>query len=368
MTRTLTRGLLAGAAGTTVLNAVGYLDMAVRGRAASGLPSQTVEALANALGVGVPGPGDVRESRRTAFGALGGICAGLAVGVAASAARRWGFRPGRGLGALATGAAAMAAADVPAAALGVTDPRTWTAVDWLSDALPHLGYGLAVDAALRRDPAPEASYRAGPAPASLVLRCASLGVAAGSRSTLGWAAPVLSTRAGSGPARLLTGRGARAMARLAVAAELVGDKLPQTPSRLQPPVLAVRLASGATGAVAVARREGARPAAPFVAGLLGAAGGSFGGFAWRHWADQRVPDWQSALAEDGVAVLLALVAALPGRGAGAGRSSKPLVPPKTADYRPLRVARGPRLLRPRGRSLPVRVSLPSARRDRRGRG
>src|SRR3954447_3904619 len=205
MTRTLTRGLLAGAAGTAVLDAVGSLDMAVRGRPASGLPAQTVEALATALGTRIPGRGEALQSRSTALGALAGTGAGLAVGVAASAARRWGFRPGRAIGALATTAAAMAATDVPAAALGVTDPRTWTAADWVSDAVPHLGYGLAVDAVLRRDPTPEAADRA-PAPASLVLRSAALGVAAGSRSSLGLAAPVLSGRGGVRPARALTGR------------------------------------------------------------------------------------------------------------------------------------------------------------------
>jgi hypothetical protein len=25
--------------------------------------------------------------------------------------------------------------------LGVTDPRTWSAVDWISDLVPHLAYG-----------------------------------------------------------------------------------------------------------------------------------------------------------------------------------------------------------------------------------
>jgi uncharacterized membrane protein len=78
-------------------------------------------------------------------------------------------------------------------------------------------------------------------------------------------------------------------------------------------VLAGRLLSGAIGAAALARREGARPMAPVLAGVAGAAAGSFGGFAWREWADRRVPDWQAALVEDGVAVLLALAATLPGR-------------------------------------------------------
>ena len=39
------RGAAAGAAGTTALNAVTYLDMTVRGRGTSSTPEQTVEAL-----------------------------------------------------------------------------------------------------------------------------------------------------------------------------------------------------------------------------------------------------------------------------------------------------------------------------------
>jgi uncharacterized membrane protein len=213
----------------------------------------------------------------------------------------------------------MAATDIPAAALGVTDPRTWSPADWVADAVPHLGYGLAVDAVLRHDPTPEASSPATPAGAGVLFRSLALGVAAGSRSTLGIAAPVLAGRQDKSTAPLQTRR-EHAVVRLwktalvcAVGAEVVGDKLPKTPSRLQPPVLAVRLVSGATGGAAVARREGALPAAPAVAGLVGAAAGSFGGYAWRAWADRRVPDWQAALAEDAVAVVLALVATPPHR-------------------------------------------------------
>jgi uncharacterized membrane protein len=348
MTRTLSRGLLAGAAGTTVLDALGYLDMAVRGRPASTLPAQTVDALGDALGVTAGVPADVREARHSAMGALAGIGAGLALGVAASAARRWGFRPPRALGALTVAAAAMAATDGPAAALGVTDPRSWTATDWLSDAVPHLGYGLAVDAVLRRDPVPETSSPAGPAPASLVLRSALLGVAAGSRSSLGVAAPLMSTPTGAGLPGRLTGRAAGALAGVAVVGELVGDKLPQTPSRLQPPVLAVRLGSGATGAAALARRQQARPAAPVLAGVVGAAAGSFGGFAWREWAGQRVPDEQAALVEDAVAILLALAATLPGRSWSASTEPPGPVPRPDGGERPARLAA--RL------TLPVRLS------------
>jgi hypothetical protein len=28
------------------------------------------------------------------------------------------------------------------AVLGVSDPRTWSAADWISDVVPHLAYGV----------------------------------------------------------------------------------------------------------------------------------------------------------------------------------------------------------------------------------
>ena len=92
MTGSFSRGLAAGAAGTTVLNAVTYLDMAVRGRAASSTPDQTVDALADATGQQIPGKRSVRDNRRTALGALAGIGNGVAVGVLASLARSSGVR------------------------------------------------------------------------------------------------------------------------------------------------------------------------------------------------------------------------------------------------------------------------------------
>jgi hypothetical protein len=36
----------------------------------------------------------------------------------------------------------MAASDVPIAATGASDPRTWGVSGWLSDLIPHLVYGL----------------------------------------------------------------------------------------------------------------------------------------------------------------------------------------------------------------------------------
>ncbi|MGW4973996.1 hypothetical protein ACWEP3_29595, partial [Streptomyces albidoflavus] len=57
MLRNLVRGLIAGAAGTTVLDAVTYGDMAYRGRGSSGAPGEVVERLAEDTGHPVPGEG-----------------------------------------------------------------------------------------------------------------------------------------------------------------------------------------------------------------------------------------------------------------------------------------------------------------------
>ncbi len=143
MIRSVVRGAAAGAAGTTVLNAVTYADMAWRSRGTSDAPEQVVDALAKRVGHPVPGSGEARDNRLTGLGALSGIAVGTGVGVAVAGARRIGIRLPLWLGGVVTGALAMAATDAPMGALGVSDPRTWSRADWLSDALPHLAYGLA---------------------------------------------------------------------------------------------------------------------------------------------------------------------------------------------------------------------------------
>ena len=60
------------------------------------MPEQLIDAIADAIGTGIPGRGQVRDARRTALGALVGIGNGPAVGVLASLARSAGVRvPGR---------------------------------------------------------------------------------------------------------------------------------------------------------------------------------------------------------------------------------------------------------------------------------
>lgn len=56
--RDIIRGLIAGAAGTSALNAATYMDMAIRGRPASNTPEESVQRLADTarvdLGAAIP--------------------------------------------------------------------------------------------------------------------------------------------------------------------------------------------------------------------------------------------------------------------------------------------------------------------------
>lgn len=318
MTRSLPRGLLAGAAGTTALNLVGYLDMALRGRPASDAPERVVDAVAAETGRRVPGSGAVLDSRRTSLGALAGIANGLGVGVIASAVRSYGVRFPAPVGAVVTGAAAMAATDVPIALLGVSDPRTWTASDWLADAAPHLAYGAAVQTVLEAAPTPrERAGPRGPARAGVVLRSALLGVAAGSRSTLGFAGPLLTTPtatfAPDRATRPVRARVGKVWAGTALVGELVADKHPDTPPRDSAGSTVMRALGGAEGGARLAGRERANGALPAVVGAVGALAGTWAGLGWRRWSVGRMPALQAALVEDGVALGLAALACLPGR-------------------------------------------------------
>jgi hypothetical protein len=150
----LVRGTAAGAAGTTALNTATYLDMLGRGRGTSSTPTEAVERLADKSGIDIPGEGDSAENRASALGALQGILVGAGLGAVLGAARAAGLRPPLAVTALFSAAAAMVVTNGPMALLGVTDPREWNKSDWLSDAVPHLAYGLATAGTLAAiDPA-----------------------------------------------------------------------------------------------------------------------------------------------------------------------------------------------------------------------
>ncbi|MGI8718695.1 MAG: hypothetical protein ACR2JN_12785 [Lapillicoccus sp.] len=146
MMRKILVGAAAGAAGTTALNTITYLDMTWRGRPASSTPEKLVEAVADKADLSIPGDGDTRDARLSGLGALSGIVTGIGIGAAYGLLDALGLRPGLFLGSLLTGAAAMAASDGSMAGFGVADPTTWSGSDWASDIIPHFGYGAVLSA------------------------------------------------------------------------------------------------------------------------------------------------------------------------------------------------------------------------------
>jgi hypothetical protein len=138
------RGAAAGAAGTTALNAVTYLDMVVRGRGSSSTPERTVETLAEKAHIAIPGDQQTRQNRVQGLGPLTGIAAGVGVGVLTGLVRAAGFRSRPLVGAGLISAGVLVAGNGPMTALGITDPRTWSRTDWLSDLVPHVVYAAVV--------------------------------------------------------------------------------------------------------------------------------------------------------------------------------------------------------------------------------
>ena len=93
--------------------------------------------------------------------------------------------------------------------------------------------------------------------------------------------------------------------------ELISDKLPFVPSRLTPGPLGTRILSGAlSGAVLCAASQQAL-AAGAIAGAIGGVGGTFAGYTVRRHltVDRKLPDLAVALAEDVVAIGLAVLVA-----------------------------------------------------------
>jgi len=72
----------------------------------------------------------------------------VGVGAVLGLARELGWRPGNLTGGLITTGIVLLAANGPMVALRITDPRTWSAVDWVADVVPHLAYGAVTYATL----------------------------------------------------------------------------------------------------------------------------------------------------------------------------------------------------------------------------
>jgi hypothetical protein len=147
--RLLFHGALAGAAGTTALNAATYLDMALRARPASSTPEQTVERGAELVGLALPDDEEQKQAVESGVGSLLGLIAGVGAGVALGRLRGVAGRPKGAVGTVGIAwVLAMLAGNGPMTVLGVTDPRTWRPVDWAADIIPHLAYAVVAAAAL----------------------------------------------------------------------------------------------------------------------------------------------------------------------------------------------------------------------------
>jgi hypothetical protein len=138
----------AGAAGSTALNVTTYLDMALRGRPASQSAEETVRRFAERSHIGL-GPDRQAANRRSGLGPLLGYAAGIGTAVIFGAAVR--NRPiSVPVAAPLLTVGALVAEDAPLTALRVTDPRTWSRIDWLADIVPHLVYGIVTAAVWHR--------------------------------------------------------------------------------------------------------------------------------------------------------------------------------------------------------------------------
>ena len=151
-----------------------------------------------------------------------------------------------------------------------------------------------------------------------ILRALLLGFAAGLRSQMATAAlalahadaPATARWTGWIPFRWPLGR--KAML-LSAAGEIVGDKLPQVPSRITAAPLAGRVAFGAfAGAAVGSERKGIAPVLTgALFGGIGAVAGSFGGYHARKWivSTSGLPDLPIAVVEDAIAATIAHEAA-----------------------------------------------------------
>ena len=135
---------------------------------------------------------------------------------------------------------------------------------------------------------------------STAVRAAALGLAAGSRSSLGPCAPLWAR------ARAHKRKGLQCSTALAVAGELAMDKMPGMPGRTSGPVLAFRVLSGAVGGGLLARGLGERvvPAAAIAA--LAVPVSAAAGVGWR--AGWSGPAQVDAALEDAAALTLACLA------------------------------------------------------------
>jgi uncharacterized membrane protein len=140
-----------------------------------------------------------------------------------------------------------------------------------------------------------------------LVEAALAGVATGLRSTVGVGALV--ETASHGLPITLTRPPFRLAAGLGVAGELVVDKLPNTPSRLDPPGLLARIALASVAGAVIARSSDRRVAPAIVVAATAALLSARIGHGLRARASRHVPPFAAAVGEDIAALGLAAIAA-----------------------------------------------------------
>lgn len=145
------------------------------------------------------------------------------------------------------------------------------------------------------------------------LRAAGAGIATGMRSATAAAAIVVAVRRelldpGSGRlGRLLRWPSALPLAIIAAGGEIAGDKLPFTPSRLEPGPLGGRIVGGAVTGAIVARGRGGSATTGALVGSLASLASSWAFYHARVWLGSAtgLPDPAIAGGEDALAITVA---------------------------------------------------------------
>ena len=146
------------------------------------------------------------------------------------------------------------------------------------------------------------------------LRAVLLGSVAGARSTLPFTLLTWEKDPRKSdtllPSRLLAADLARPILTTATIGEMIGDKLPFTPSRMDPLPFAGRVVIGGLAGAVIAYRFRKSPFVGAALGALGAAFGTVAGYSSRHLLGERthIPDPVWGLTEDVIATGLGLLA------------------------------------------------------------
>ncbi len=147
--RTLGYGIVAGAAGTAMLNAATYADMAIRARPPSKVPKRVVKEFARWTGAQRVPPERV-QGLSMLLGYADGFASGVLFGVLRPRMRGVPFF----IAGLGLAAFTMLLSEGTATAMGKTNPRKWGLSGWLADLVPRTLYGcvtcLVYDALIER--------------------------------------------------------------------------------------------------------------------------------------------------------------------------------------------------------------------------